>query len=163
MRNKEKAFTLIELMIVVSVLLILTSIAYPRYKNLMRLSSEGRTKGNLGAIRSALQIYYADTDGFFPARVDGAVTGLETSPFLGVTADNYMDEIPACKEACDAWGVHNLKTLNITAVDGLGVEGPDDGGWAYQTPTGAIFSSGIARVLVNCAETDYHGTTISLW
>ena len=163
MNKKEKAFTLIEMMIVVSVLLILTSIAVPKFMNLIRLSNEGATKGSLGSIRSALDIYFADTEGIFPARVAGGVTGLEVPPFLGSGSDNYLDEIPACKEHCSAWGAHKLNSLIVTPVDGMGANGPDDGGWAYQTPTGITYSTMVARAMVNCAENDYHGTVISKW
>ena len=60
------AFTLIELMIVVSIIGILASIAIPKFADLIRKSKEGATKGGLGAMRSALSIYSADMEGQFP-------------------------------------------------------------------------------------------------
>src|ERR1051325_4509887 len=59
-RVKGRGFTLIELMIVVAILSILASIAIPRFANLVRKTREATTKGNLGAIRSAISVYYAD-------------------------------------------------------------------------------------------------------
>ena len=60
------AFTLIELMIVVAIIGILAAIAIPKFAGLIRKSREGSTKGNLGALRAALSIYYADMEGQYP-------------------------------------------------------------------------------------------------
>jgi len=60
-------FTLIELMIVVAIIGILASIAIPKFAALINKSKEGATKGSLAAVRSALQVYYADTEGTYPA------------------------------------------------------------------------------------------------
>jgi general secretion pathway protein G len=59
-------FTLIELMIVVSIIAILASIAIPKFASLIRKAKEGSTKGSLGALRSAMSIYYSDNEGQFP-------------------------------------------------------------------------------------------------
>src|SRR6185312_10263035 len=64
--TSKKGFTLIELMIVVAIIGILAAIAIPQFASLVGKSQEGATKGNLGTIRSALSIYYGDTEGFYP-------------------------------------------------------------------------------------------------
>src|SRR5438045_1305174 len=66
-KQGRKGFTLIELMIVVAIIGILAAIAIPKFAELIRKSSEGASKGNLGAIRSALSIYYGDMEGQYPA------------------------------------------------------------------------------------------------
>jgi len=63
MKKQPNGFTLIELMIVVAIMGILASIAIPQFANMVAKSQEGVTKGNLGAIRSALSIYYSDNEG----------------------------------------------------------------------------------------------------
>ena len=62
-----KGFTLIELMIVVAIIGILAAIAIPKFADLVTKSKEAAVKGSLGSIRSALSIYYSDTEGIFPA------------------------------------------------------------------------------------------------
>jgi type IV pilus assembly protein PilA len=172
--KSRKAFTLVELMIVVAIIGILAGIAIPRYMNFVRRSREGATKGNLGAIRSALNIYYSDMDGFFPARItDGGTTmngtGIQVAPFIGVTANNYLDTIPPATEDCAQYGAHRA---NTTRVDGraMSCTGAETGGWTYQTvvwpagaASGAIESTAAARVVVNCSQLDTKGTTISQW
>ncbi|HXC63812.1 MAG TPA: prepilin-type N-terminal cleavage/methylation domain-containing protein, partial [bacterium] len=70
MQGKEKGFTLVELMIVVSIIGILAAVAIPKFGNMLEKSREGATKGNLGAIRSAVSNYYADQQGWYPVTMD---------------------------------------------------------------------------------------------
>lgn len=63
----SKGFTLIELMIVVAIIGILAAVAVPKFADLVTKSKEAAVKGNLGAVRSAISIYYGDTEGVNPA------------------------------------------------------------------------------------------------
>src|SRR5438270_8147958 len=65
-KRKSLGFTLIELMIVVAIIGILAAVAIPKFASMIRKSQEGATKGALGAVRSALSIYYADNEGNYP-------------------------------------------------------------------------------------------------
>lgn len=59
-------FTLIELMLVVSIIGFLAAIAIPKFTDLIRKSHEAAVLGQLGAARSAISIYYADNEGAYP-------------------------------------------------------------------------------------------------
>src|SRR5882672_3797943 len=83
-----QGFTLIELMIVVAIIGILAAIAIPQFANLVSKSQEGRTKANLGTIRSALSIYYGDTEGWYPAV--SATTNLQAL----TTGGRYLQAVP---------------------------------------------------------------------
>ena len=159
----QKAFTLVELMIVVAIVSILTSIAYPRYKNFVRRAREGATKANLGAIRSALTIYYSDNDGIFPARVAGAQTGIEIMPFVGMHPSEYLDAIPPCTEDCTDYGLHKPNSYNVVGVNGMEANGTNNGGWAYFSPFSATAATSVCRISVNCSDADYRNENISSW
>lgn len=154
--RSKKAFTLIELMIVVAIIGILAGIAIPRYLNFIRRSHEAATKGHLGALRSALAIYYSDVEGFYPAA--NAVGG---SPFIGRGATNYLDEIKGAYEDCDTSSHDNVATIRTGVTLDGGVN--NTGGWQYETSGGSLFSTTSARWLVNCSNIDTKSTTISRW
>ena len=67
---EQRGFTLIELMIVVAIIGILAAIAIPKFTSMLEKSREGATKGNLGAIRSAIAIYYGDREGVWPTTIN---------------------------------------------------------------------------------------------
>lgn len=60
-------YTLVELLVVVTLIAVLASVLVPRFADAIRAANEGATKGRLGSLRSALTIYYADTEGSYPA------------------------------------------------------------------------------------------------
>jgi prepilin-type N-terminal cleavage/methylation domain-containing protein len=137
MKINKKGFTLIELMIVVAIIGILAAIAIPKFAELIRKSSEGASKGNLGAIRSALSIYYGDLEGQYPDNMASLTI-----------AGKYLQVIPSAK----APNYHgDTSTVN------LGGAADDASGWMYNNITG---NANIGNVLVNCTHTDSKG---SVW
>lgn len=138
--RKAKGFTLIELMIVVAIIGILAAIAIPKFAELIRKSKEGATKGNLGALRSALTIYYSENE-MFPDTAANVTTYLKTK---------YIEAIPTADVGTTAY---HGKSAAINAA------GTDDGAWGYVRS--ADGNSGIMQV--NCSHTDTKSTTISIW
>ena len=137
MTKGKKGFTLIELMIVVAIIGILAAIAIPKFAELIRKSSEGASKGNIGSIRSALSIYYGDLEGVYPA-----------NPAALTINGKYLSEVPKAKAP-------NYHPDSSTPVLAAGVD--DAAGWWYQDEgTNANFG----QLLVNCTHTDTKG---SVW
>lgn len=127
--SRKAGFTLIELMLVVAVIGILAAIAVPRFAETIRKSREGSTKGNLGAIRSALRIYYADLEGQFP------------SDLAALTADEkYLPRVPSAQ-------MPPYHTTQNAIFTGTG----DEGGWRYADSFG---SADFGSLWVNCSHTD---------
>src|SRR3989339_435099 len=106
MKTMKKGFTLIELMIVVAIIGILAAIAIPKFADLIKKSKEGATKGSLGALRSAITIYYGEQEGIYPTAVtagtgstqvaEGAETGVFANP-EGPFLTKYLDKMPTVK------------------------------------------------------------------
>ncbi len=147
-KGKNRGFTLMELMIVVSILAIMASIALPKYADMLLKATEGTQKGNLGSLRSALQIYYADNTGIFPS--------CAVSPGSTVLTDalipKYIPNIPMVKN-----GLH--PTTNSVYCDYEIVAGAvhDGQGWYYDGALPTDSQNG--GVFVACDHTDTIGSS----
>ncbi|MFI5362392.1 MAG: hypothetical protein ACHQ49_10515 [Elusimicrobiota bacterium] len=99
---------------------------------------EGATRGNLGALRSALTIYYGDMDGQYPLALVGlTIGGKYLSAVPPVVAPNYH-----------ASNTNEEVYIVSEAVD-------DSGGWKYDDLAG---DGNYGMVFVNCTHTDTKGT-----
>ncbi len=77
-------------MIVVAIIGILAAVAFPRFAGLLRKSQEGSLKGTLASIRSALKVYTADNEGWYPTGAH-----LNNSPVLSDTlVPKYLNKFP---------------------------------------------------------------------
>jgi prepilin-type N-terminal cleavage/methylation domain-containing protein len=135
---KKTGFTLIELMIVVAIIGILAAIAIPQFANLVAKSQEGRTKANLGTIRSALSIYYGDSEGWYP---------VDTTSLTSLTASGkYLASLPNSDLP---------KTTNSSghgSINAVVNAASDAAGWFYNN-VGAN-GNGWGSVAVNCTHND---------
>jgi type II secretory pathway pseudopilin PulG len=142
-------------MIVVAIIGILSAIAIPKFADLIRKSNEGATKGNLGAIRSAVSIYYGELEGWFPVPT---VTGVgATAGTLGaiLTMENgkYLKEVTSCYTP-----PNHAKNATVTIAVASGNETANPGAWGYQdSRTPAAGEKQWGDVWVNCTHTDSKG------
>jgi prepilin-type N-terminal cleavage/methylation domain-containing protein len=150
MKNR-KGFTLIELMIVVAIIGILSAIAIPKFADLIRKSNEGATKGNLGALRSAISIYYGENEGWFPSNASGATT-MDLASVLTMQNGKYLQAIPQCY--CPPYHdkssvVETVDFSSFTETTGSA------GSWGYQgSNTPAANTELWGNVWVDCTHTD---------
>ncbi len=92
--TKKRAFSLIELMVVVVIISILASVAYVKTISLSLKSKENVLKNNLSVLRSAMNVYRID-NGYYPSDpLLFAKTNISNSFFLDVPAhgriENYI-------------------------------------------------------------------------
>ncbi|MBN1823960.1 MAG: prepilin-type N-terminal cleavage/methylation domain-containing protein [Endomicrobiales bacterium] len=155
--KKSKGFTLIELMIVVAIIGILSAIAIPKFADLIRKSNEGATKGNLGAIRSAISIYYGEMEGWFPSPAEDG-----SAPQLGalLTMENgkYLKEMANCY--CPPY---HAKTTSVEVTVSSGNESAGAGAWGYRNDPSASTDKQWGDLWVNCTHTDSKGTAWSIY
>ena len=136
----SKGFTLIELMIVVAIIGILAAIAIPKFADLVTKSKESAVKGSLGSVRSAVSIYYSDTEGVFPS------TGSLSAALC--TGSKYLKEIPFIGIPKPANHLNSNSVVD-TLADATG-------GWFYP-------SQNEGHVAVNCTHADSKTSIWSTW
>lgn len=112
------------------------TIAINKFRGLTRMGSEGASRGNLGAIRSALSIYYGDTAGVYPSSLNSLTEG-----------GKYLREIPMAIVP-----YYHRDSSKVT----FGKVPDDSGGWVYDNdPKDKDFG----LVFVNCTHTDTKGSS----
>ena len=135
--RKSKGFTLIELMIVVAIIGILAAIAIPKFADLIDRAKEAKTQGNLGALRSALSIYYGSWDGVWPS------TGTLSTNLV----PKYIQTIPDVTLP-NSYTTDHTDTNAETSIAG------DTGEWYYD---------GTGTLNVNCTCADTKNATVNTW
>jgi prepilin-type N-terminal cleavage/methylation domain-containing protein len=150
--SKGAGFTLIELMIVVAIIGILASIAIPKFASLIRKSNEGKTKGNLGSLRSVVSIYYGENE-LYPAPTasgDASIPG-SLGQLLTMNNGKYIEKIPAC--FCPPYHLDNTQfVITVSTVD----ESALPGSWGFKNTNIGVGRSW-GDVWVNCTHTDTIG------
>lgn len=130
---------LIILFVGVMIVGILAAIAIPKFAELTKKSNEGASKGNLGALRSAMSIYYGDMEGQYPAELQALTTD-----------GKYLTTIPSARTPnfhADSAAVQNFDAM-------IDASQSDAGGWGYvNNPK----SPDWGNVFINCTHTDTRG------
>jgi general secretion pathway protein G len=127
---REKGFTLVELLIVISLISILAAMGLVQYRNSVVATKEATLKTDLFRMRDAIDQYYADK-GKYPSSLDSLVT------------DGYLRKLPEdpLTKSSDTWttvpaepdpnnpsaeaGVYNVKS----GAPGTGLDGTTYADW----------------------------------
>lgn len=117
-------FTMIELLVVVSLIVILAGMGLVQYRNSVILAREAVLRENLFRMRDALDQYYADKQKYAPTLealvTDGYLRRIPVDPFT-TTADTWL-AIPADPDPnspAEEPGVFDVKSgSEQTALDG---------------------------------------------
>jgi general secretion pathway protein G len=122
-------------MIVITIIAVLSAIAIPRYVSMTNKSREGATKGSLGAIRSALSIYYGDNEQVYPIDNLACLTIME----------KYLPSLPAA----------TLPPNHDTSANVYTEVAPSDvGSWSYNNNRATLTWG---QLVVGCTHSDVAG------
>ena len=132
-QSNKGGFTLVEMMLAVAVVSVLGSVAAPKVGEALRKTQEGSTRGQLGKLRAAISIYYADREGRFPT-------------------DNLTSLVPAHMEAIPALNipVHHGELAGVVTE----TTPTDTGRWSYNNVPG---NTHWGTVRVGCTHPDTNG------
>lgn len=121
--KKKRAFSLVELVIVVVIIGIIAAIAVPRISRGARGASDSALRGDLTAMRNAIDLYAAEHNGSYPTVADFVA---QLTTYTNAAGDDV-----ATKDATHIYGPY------LKAVPGLPVAGVDSTG-------GALGDTGVA-------------------
>lgn len=131
MRALRRAFTLVEILIVVVILGILASIVVPKFTSAVEQSSETATLDQLDKVRRALAVYFVRNASAYPAITEGDGTWGELLP-------NYMRTAPV-----NAW-VRPENSKKIVIGDHADSLWQGDYAWIYDPATGNVYAGGFS-------------------
>ena len=123
-RQRDSGFTMIELLIVVSLIVILTTMGMTQYRHSVIYAREGVLKEDLFRLRDAIDQYYADK-GTYPSTLDALITEgyvrkLPEDPFT--KSSSTWQTVPAEPDPNNPTaeaGVYDVKSgSEETALDG---------------------------------------------
>ena len=149
---QNRAFSLLELVIVVAIIAILAAIAIPRMSRGSKGAGDSALSGDLAVLRNAIDIFAAEHTGTFPTAanitnqltqytdIDGVVSAIKDPNHI---YGPYIRKIPPLPVGAEKG------STSIAAAPAVGV------GWIYTASTGTIKA--------NCAdgETDEAGKKYS--
>lgn len=93
--DREKGFTLVELMVVVAIIALLAAIVIPNYVHARAQAAVSQSEANIKQIATSLELYYADNQAY-PASgtVNPALFGGATNSYLSSTPTNAQGHKP---------------------------------------------------------------------
>ncbi|NMC35911.1 prepilin-type N-terminal cleavage/methylation domain-containing protein [Candidatus Beckwithbacteria bacterium] len=109
MKTNKRGFTLIELMVVITIIAILSAVGMSSYKTVSKKSRDSRRKADLEQIRGALELYRAD-EGEYPVSLPDCGDPLAS----GTTT--YMEQIPCDPTERTDYGYNQDDTFRYTLL-----------------------------------------------
>ncbi len=88
--EEQRGFTLIELMVVVSIIALIATIIIPNFIHARQEAQVATSEANLKQIATSLELYYADKDDY-PAGTALAVTPID---LYGAATNPYLEQTP---------------------------------------------------------------------
>jgi len=148
-------------MVVVAIIGLLSAILVPKFVDMIIRSKEATVKGQLGAIRGALNIYYADNEGFYPDPLDTGLTAngryLSSFPVISIPSVDAQDNPGHSNAGAFGTTIYNSNSCPQNPHDFLlGMS------WLYGWD-GNNFPACYGQVLVDCSHLDSKGVPWSTY
>lgn len=134
----RKAFTLIELVVVVMIIGILVAIAAPKMLNITGDANDNSVRMSLEVVRDAIETYATQNTGTYPSAADDATFKAAIGPYV---RGPFPKSLVGTTDA----------TMKPSAADPVVAD--DTTGWMYNGTTGEF--------IINCTDASADGTLYS--
>jgi prepilin-type N-terminal cleavage/methylation domain-containing protein len=84
-KRDQRGLTLVELMIVVTIIAIIAAVAIAVYQDIVKKSKLAADQGVVSSLRSAVAIYYGRSNGLFPASLNSVEALVQPAPVYNCT------------------------------------------------------------------------------
>jgi prepilin-type N-terminal cleavage/methylation domain-containing protein len=164
--SPQKGFTLIELMIVVAIIGILAAIAIPKFAQMLEKSREGATKGNIGALKSAISIYTGDWQGQVPNDLlnwfstGGSIAYIDNIPQVKVSGKNPKNTLASYNSP--SGNAVNETALN-TGSPAIFSASTSSTGWVYDDGGDTYTGKANSYIYVNSTILDSFGLSYTTY
>ena len=160
---KNKGFTLVELIIVVTILGIMAAIVIPTFQGNVATARESASKSNLMTIRTQIELYKLQHNGYPPGYINGGGAPAGTLPIqltgtttiTGLASSNTVPSTPFL------YGPY-LKKIPKNPFNNLSTIAYVDVGTAFSaavngTSSGWLYKKETAEIVMNWTGTDNTG------
>ncbi len=135
--SRIRAFTLIEVLIVVVVLAIIAGAVIPQFQNSTKNAKSNTTKFNLRMLREQLQVYANEHEGRKPTTLEALTVQTNSIGASGSTSafpyGPYVIELPVNS-------LTDSKVVRAVAVNPPATAtGAEDAGWLYHAASGGVW------------------------
>jgi len=162
-KMKKKAFTLVEIILVVTILGILAAIVLPSFQNHAANAKESAVKSNITTIRSQLEVYKLQHDGVPPGYINGADAPITTLVLQLTATSSVTGAVSQSKAPVDPYlyGPY-LKKIPENPYNGLSTityvgAGTEFSAAADGTSSGWLYKKETSEFRVNWAGNDKSG------
>jgi len=90
-RRDQRGLTLVELMIVVTIIAIIAAVAIAIYQDIVKKSKLAADQAVVSSLRSAVAIYYGKSNGLFPSTMSVVETLVQPTPIYNCTVAPTYD------------------------------------------------------------------------
>lgn len=116
--SARKGFTLVELLVVASIICLLAVTGIISYTSINTNARDTRRKADLEQIRAALEMYRSN-NGNYPSTTSVPIDCGSTSPFTDVSGNTYLADVPEDPKCSDRKYYYSGSASDYTLAAGL--------------------------------------------